>query len=176
MLIAPPAVIDAVLATGRAVEARQAMGGVGVGVVVRHGDAKPAIATVDDIRAAVLKADAVVYNRASTGTYVEQLFERLEIAPAIAGKVQRYDDGDAVMAHLIDAPQGTLGFGANTEIRLYADRGVDYVGPLPAAIQNVTRYEAIRFKASGEAAAALLRFLDTPQALDAFVRSGVERP
>jgi molybdate transport system substrate-binding protein len=174
VLIAPSTVIDAVLAGGKALEPRLIVGQVGVGVVVRKGDTRPAIATPDEVKKAATGATSVIYNRASTGLYLDQLFERLGITQAIAGKVQRYADGDAVMRHIVDAPKGSVGFGAIAEIRLYTDKGADYVGPLPAQIQNYTRYEAVRLKAGGEGAAALLRFLGTPQARGFFAESGVE--
>ena len=35
-----------------------------------------------------------------------------------------------------------VGFGAITEILLYKDKGLRYIGPLPAEIQNYTSYTA----------------------------------
>jgi molybdate transport system substrate-binding protein len=174
VLIAPAAVIEAVVAGGKAVDAPQSFGQVGVGVVVRKGDARPAIATVEQVKQAATGASAVIYNRASTGQYLDKLFERLGIAPQIAAKVTRVEDGDAVLRRIIAAAPGTVGFGAIAEIRLYTDQGADYLGPLPAPIQNYTRYEVVRLKTSGPAAAGLLRFLASPRVRGLLTASGVE--
>ena len=47
------------------------------------------------------------------------------------------------MEHVIKGSGKEIGFGAMTEIRLYEPKGIRLVGPLPAAIQNYTSYEAV---------------------------------
>src|SRR5262245_48578330 len=68
--IAPPAALDEFAKSGRVdAAARVLLGRVGVGVVIREGVPKPDVSTVDALKRAVLDADAVVYNRASSGLY-----------------------------------------------------------------------------------------------------------
>ena len=63
--------------------ARMLLGRVGVGVVIRDGAPMPDVSTTEALRRAVLDADSVIYNRASSGLYVEQLLRRLGLAEQI---------------------------------------------------------------------------------------------
>jgi molybdate transport system substrate-binding protein len=46
---------------------------------VRPGAPVPAMATKDDMKKALLEADSVVFNRASSGLYLEKLFRQMGI-------------------------------------------------------------------------------------------------
>jgi ABC-type molybdate transport system substrate-binding protein len=84
VLIAPPAVIDALVQAGKVKpEGRVPVGRVGVAMVVRRGAPAPDISTTERFKQAVLGADSLVYNRASTGTYFERVLDRLGIADAV---------------------------------------------------------------------------------------------
>jgi molybdate transport system substrate-binding protein len=63
-----------------------------------------------------------------------------------------------------------------TEIRLYEPKGIRLVGPLPAAVQNYTSYEAVLMNGAkaAEAARAVLRHLATPAPKEAFTAGGIE--
>jgi molybdate transport system substrate-binding protein len=54
--------------------------------------------------------------------------------------------------------------------------GIDYVGPLPAAVQRVSVFSAAVTVHSGNRAAAesLIRFLASAEAAEAVVRTGLE--
>src|SRR5215471_5188373 len=78
VVIAPPAVIDELAKSGKLdAEGRVTVGRVGVGIIVRNGAARPDVSTSDALKRALLDADSVVYNKASSGIYLEKLFERL---------------------------------------------------------------------------------------------------
>ena len=85
-------------------------------------------------------------------------------------------DGAAVMEHVIHGKGKEIGFGAITEIRLYGDRGAQFVGPLPGDAQNYTSYAAApsAAPANREGAAAFVKFLASPAARAAFLAKGVE--
>jgi len=59
---------------------------------------------------------------------------------------------------------------------MYEPKGLKLVGPLPAAVQNYTSYEAVLMTGAkaAEAARAVLRHLATPAAKAAFASGGVE--
>ena len=118
----------------------------------------------------------MVYNQASTGTYVESLFQRLGIADELKARTKRYPDGDAVMAHLIKGSGREVGFGAITEILLYEDKGLRFVGPLPRELQNYTTYAAVVAAPAANSAEAkeFLQFLQTPEAKGTFTSKGIE--
>ena len=91
LVIAPPAALDELAASGIVDNAaRVLLGRVGVGVAVRDGVAKRDGSTAEALKRALLDADAVIYNRASSGLYVERLLERLGLAAQIQGKTKRY--------------------------------------------------------------------------------------
>lgn len=147
-----------------------AIGKVGVGIAVRPGAPEPAVHDAASLRAAVEQADAVVFNRASTGLYLERLFERLGLAGVVAPKARRYATGAEVMAHLLQGSGAEIGFGAITEIRQVP--AVRFVGPLPPGLQNTTSYGAATLPGTG--GAALLHWLGGPAARRAFDAAGIE--
>ena len=177
ILISPPAVIEQGIKDGKIVaDKRVPMGRVGAGVVVRSSASAPNIATVEALKQALLGADSVVYNSASTGLYLDKLFEKMGILEQLKPKTTRYPDGASVMEHLIKGRGNEIGFGAITEIRLYESKGLKLIGPLPPEIQNYTSYEAALMKGAGEPepATAVLRLLATPAAKALFVAKGIE--
>jgi molybdate transport system substrate-binding protein len=177
LVIAPSAVIDDLAKAGKLDGAARApVGRVGVGVVVRAGAPKPDVSSVEALKRTLIDARAVVYNKASTGLYLEKLFERIGVGAAVKAKEIRYDDGAAVFERIIHGADGDIGFGAITEIGLFRDKGAQYAGPLPADVQNYTAYVAApsAAPAGGEGAAAFLKFLGAPAARAALQAKGVE--
>jgi molybdate transport system substrate-binding protein len=177
VVVAPPAVIDELAKAGKLDGAgRTAVGRVGVGVMVRDGAQKPDVSSADALRRALIDAKSVVYNKASTGLYLEKLFDRLGVGAEVKAKETRYADGAAVIEHVIRGSGNEIGFGAITEISLYRDKGAQFVGPLPGDAQNYTSYAAApsAAPANGEGAAAFLKFLSSPAARAAFLAKGVE--
>ena len=181
LVIAPPAVLDALAKAGAIAGPRMPVGKVGIGVAVRPGVPVPEIGDVAALKRELLAADSVVFNRASTGLYFETLLGRLGLADAVNAKASRHPDGASVMKHLLASrvPR-EIGFGAITEIVLFKDQGLRLVGPLPAEVQNHTSYLASAGAAPpaeatrADAAAALLRFLGSPQARIIFAGVGIE--
>jgi molybdate transport system substrate-binding protein len=130
-----------------------------------------------DAEAALLSADTVVFNRASTGIYVEAMLQRPGITDAVrAGTVP---DGASVMRRLLaGTAQRELGFGAMTEISLFRDQGLQLVGPLPAPLQNFTTYVALPWPGAAapdraDAVARLIRHLQGADARPLFVAAGI---
>ncbi|MGE5526416.1 MAG: substrate-binding domain-containing protein [Rhodospirillaceae bacterium] len=177
ILISPPAAIDNAAKEGKVIgDTRVPVGRVGAGVIVRTGAAVPNVGTVDELKQALLKADHVVYNTASTGLYLDKLFGKIGILDDIKPKTTRYPDGASVMEHVIKSKGNEIGFGAITEIRMYEDKGLKLVGPLPADVQNYTSYQAAVMTGSSQqdAARAVLKLLASPAGKAAFVNAGVE--
>jgi molybdate transport system substrate-binding protein len=177
VLIAPPPALDQQVKDGKVVaEGRITVGRVGAGVVIRAGLPGPDVATTAAFKQSVLAAESIVYNTASTGLYLEKLFERLGIADEIKGKTTRYPNGERVMEHLIHGKGNEIGFGAITEIKLFEAKGLKLVGPLPAEVQNYTTYAAALMSGapSPQAAKAFVAFLGSAEAKQAFAAGGVE--
>jgi molybdate transport system substrate-binding protein len=177
VLIAPPAALDQQVKDGKVLaEGRVTVGRVGAGVVTRAELPSPDIATTAAFKQAVLGAESIVYNTASTGLYLEKLFDRLGIAEQIKAKTTRYPNGERVMEHLIHGQGNEIGFGAITEIKLFEPKGLKLVGPLPAEVQNYTTYAAALMTGapSPPAAKTFLAFLGSAEAKQAFAAGGVE--
>jgi molybdate transport system substrate-binding protein len=174
VLIAPPGVLEQLVKSGK-YAARKAvtLGRIGVGVLVRDGEPLPQIATTNDFKESLLSAQSVIYNQASTGTYLETLFESLGIAASIRDKATRYPDFAAVLDHVSKSNGRAVGLGATTVIIENEHRGVRFAGPLPAEIQNYTTYVAALI-AESDVAQQFMRFLASPTAKVLLSAAGIQ--
>jgi len=176
VVIAPPQAIDG-FANEQKVEAdRIDVGRVGLGVAVRPGVPTPDISSINALKRALLDADSLVFNQASTGIYFEGLLKKIEIFAQVAAKTTRYPDGASVMEHVLKGGGREIGFGAITEILLYKEKGLRFVGPLPADVQNYTTYSAAPMTAGVniDLARKFVRYLGDPAGKKLFVAAGIE--
>ena len=173
VVIAPPATLDELAKPGKIDGTGQvSLGRVGVGIVIRDGAPMPDVSTTDALKRAVLDADAVVYNRASSGLYVEGLLQRLGLAERIEAKTKRYIGTDMIEP-LIHGKGKEIAFMPVVQILNWRGRGLQLVGPLPDDVQNYTTYAAAPASKS-EGGLAFVRFLGTPEAKAIFVGEGIE--
>jgi molybdate transport system substrate-binding protein len=156
IVILPPAALDEQVKAGRLVSTGWVrIGQVGVGVAVRASQSNPDISTTTALKQAILAADSIVYNSASSGQYLEKLFDRIGIAEQIRPKTTRYPTGDEVMEHLIKGSGNELGFSPVTEIKLYE-----------AALLTKS--------SSPNESKAFLAYLAASEAKQIFVNAGIE--
>lgn len=176
VVIAPPAVIEEIAKAGKVEPESVTVGRVGMGVAVRPGAPVPDISSVEALKRSILDAESLVFNRASTGLYFENLLKKMGIYDQVEGKTTRYPDGASVMEHVLKGKGREVGFGPITEILLFRDKGVRLVGPLPAEVQNYTSYTAVVMVTASnpEAARALRRYLGSPAAKGLFAAAGIE--
>lgn len=177
VVIAPSAAVDEFVGQHKvAAEKSVYVGRVGIGVVTRADVDVSDISNVDALKTAVLAAQSVVYNRASSGLYVEALLRKMAIYDRIQEKTTRYDDGPAMMAHLIAGKGREIGFGAIIEILMFRDRGLKLAGPLPPEVQHWTMYVAVPMIAASDAegARSFLRYLATAPARALFAAHGID--
>jgi molybdate transport system substrate-binding protein len=176
IVVSSPAVVAELTKTGKVLtDGQMHLGRVGVGVVVREGAPLPDISTPQALKASLIAADAVVYNTASSGTYIDGMLRRIGAYDLIESKLVRLWDGTAVMHHLMEGKGKEFGFGGITDILGYRDRGLRLVGPLPADIQNYASYNAavIATAPNPEAAKAFLAYLASPEGRALFVANGI---
>jgi len=176
VVVAPPAVIDEFAKAGKLGQDRANVGRVGMGVAVRPGAPVPDISSSEALKKSVLDAESLVFNRASTGIYLENLFKKMGIYDQILPKTTRYPDAGAVMEHVLKGKGKEIGFGPITEILLHKDKGLKLVGPLPADIQNYTSYSAAAMTSAAqpEPARAFVLFLGGAESKALFVAAGIE--
>ena len=173
VIIAAPN-IDKLISEGKLVAGGRAdFAKSGVGVAVRTGLPKPDISTAEALKKAVLAAKSVAYSSGPSGFYIADLFKKLGIADQVKDKVKQPASGIQI-AELVARGEADLGFQQVSEL-LHA-KGIDYLGPLPADIQNTTVYTAGLHSAapSPDAAKALVKFLTTPAAGPIIKKIGME--
>jgi molybdate transport system substrate-binding protein len=177
VVIAPAGVIaNAIKSSKVDVNTQAEVARVGVGVAVRRGLQSPRVDTVDALREALLRAEGVVYNEASTGKYLEKLFDRMAIVDQLKPKTTRYASAAQVLEHIIRGAKNEIGFGPITEIKDFQAQGITFAGPLPAEVQHYTTYvAAVMSEAHApDAGRDFIRYLTSAKARQLFAATGVE--
>src|SRR5512140_762278 len=147
-----------------------------IGMVVRAGDAKPDIGSVDAFRNTLLAAKSIAYSDSGSGTYLSTtLFKKLGIADQIAGKSRKVrgpPSGEPVAA-VVARGDAQIGFQQVSE--LIHVPGITYVGTIPAELQPGFSFAgALTSKVQQpEAANALIRFLASPEATSVILKAGL---
>ena len=179
LVIPPLPALEALTTQGKIVVGTAvALAKSGIGVVVKEGEPKPDITTVEAFKKTLLDTPsfAMIDQAAggSSGIYLTKLFEDLGIADRIKRKTILVPGG--LTASRVDNGEAAMALQQISELR--AVRGVQFVGPLPAEIQNYTIYGgAIPAKARRpEAGKALLLFLQSEAGLRVLAARGLEKP
>jgi molybdate transport system substrate-binding protein len=177
VVLAPEGVFRSRAASGRFGNDRPvAVGSVEAGVAIKTGAPVPDISTAGAVREALRRAEAVVFNKASSGDFIAEMIKGLGVADEIAARVRRFEDGREAMEFLARTEGGTaLGFGQSTGLKVHEPLGITVIGPLPADIGNVTVYAAILMPEAGwpEAAEALVAHLTGEAGRARFHETGV---
>lgn len=176
VVIAPPQAIDGFAKDNKVAADRANVGRVGLGVAVRPGVPAPDLSSADALKRSIVEADSLVFNRASTGIYFENLLKKWGVYGQVESKTTRYADGASVMEHALKGKGKEIAFGAITEILLYKEKGLRFVGPLPADVQNYTSYVAAPMTGStnAELARTFVQYLGSPPTKKLFVAAGIE--
>jgi molybdate transport system substrate-binding protein len=145
----------------------------GVAVGVKAGAPKPDISTVDALKRTILNAKSIGYSTGPSGNYIIALFERLGVADQVKPKLKQTATG-VFVGSIIASGEVEIGFQQVSELSQY--EGVDYVGPLPAEVQNYTTFSSgvLSNAKQGEAARALVRYITSPQAGAVYRKRGME--
>jgi molybdate transport system substrate-binding protein len=177
VVIVPPAILDEFATAGKVEKERVIVGRVAMGVAVRAGAPAPDNKNVEALKRSVQAAESLVFSRGSSGVYFEGLLKKMGIYEQVVGKITRYDDGASVWGHVLRGKGNEVSFGQITEIRLYRDKGLRLVGPLPAEVQNYTSYAGAPMTARStmEVARAFVRHLGSPEGKSLFAAAGIER-
>jgi molybdate transport system substrate-binding protein len=147
-----------------------------IGMVVRAGASRPDIGSVDALKRTLLAAASIAYSDSGSGTYLStKLFPKLGIADQIAGKARKVrgpPSGEPVAA-VVARGEAEIGFQQVAE--LIHVPGIAFVGPLPADVQPAIFFAGAVTPAAREpeAAAALIRFLSSPDAAATITKAGL---
>lgn len=179
ILVAANATIDRTIEGGKALaDTRVRLGKVGVGVAVRRGGPRPDVTTVDGLKAAILKADAVVYSQGASGVYVHTMLQKLGLMEQLKNRAVQLATGADMIERVQKSRGHEIGMTQISEIIRAVEEtkgAVVLVGPLPASIQNYTIFDAVVMSAPGpEAARAFMRRLAAPATRKLLAANGWE--
>jgi molybdate transport system substrate-binding protein len=175
VILAPNATLKEL--SGRIVaDTQKEIGGVGSAVLARPDAPMPDVSTLAAFKRSLTEADAIVYNRASSGVYIESLLKKIGVFDQVQSKIVQVDDGEAVATRIKQGHGKEFGFGGYTDVLHNQDTGgVKLVGPIPEEVQNYTMYASALIAAapSPAPARAFLAYLETPETQATFTASGV---
>jgi molybdate transport system substrate-binding protein len=157
-------------------ESQKEIGGVGSAILVRPDAPLPDVSSLAAFKRSLIEADALVYNRASSGTYIDSMLRKIGVFDQVQSKIVRVDDGEAVATRIKQGRGKELGFGGYTDVLHNQDMGgVKLVGPIPDEVQNYTMYSSALVSAaqSPATARAFLAHLETAESQAVFLASGV---
>jgi molybdate transport system substrate-binding protein len=143
----------------------------GIGLAVRAGAARPDIASVAALKRTLLVSRSIAISTSASGIYLQKLFAALGLMPALRSKLILSDM--APVGEIV--ANGAAEVGLQQVSELLPVPGIDYVGPLPGPVQEVTAFAAgVTANATAVAAALhLIGFLSGPAARASVERAGM---
>lgn len=143
------------------------------GIAVKSGAPKPDISSAEAVKRALLAAKSIAYSDSASGVYVStEMFQRLGIVEAMKDKAKKIPAEP--VAGVVARGEAEIGFQQIAE--MLPVPGVDIVGPLPPDLQKITVFSAgiATVSKEPEAGTALIKFLASPAASAAIIKSGME--
>jgi len=150
-----------------------------IGAGVAKGAPKPDISSEAAFKVALLNAKAIAVTDpaggGSSGIYFSKLFEKMGLAETLKPKLKLAAGGPNGYAATF-VIKGEADFAMQPIPELMAVPGIEVVGPLPGAFQNITTY-SVSVPASAkeaDAAKALIKALIAPSAASIYRSKGLE--
>jgi molybdate transport system substrate-binding protein len=144
-----------------------------IGIAVKSGATKPDISSAEAVKRALLAAKSIAYSDSASGVYVStEMFAKLGIADAMKDKARKIPA--TPVGEVVARGDAEIGFQQISELKPVA--GIEIVGPLPDELQKITVFSAgiATVSKEPEAGRALIKFLASPAAKDAIIKSGME--
>ncbi len=158
-------------------ESRIPLGESFIGMVVKAGQPKPDISTVDKLRQVLLNAKSVAYSDSSSGTYLSTIgFKKLDVAEEVAKKSRKVRGPPTGEPVAVVVARGEAEIGFQQVAELIHVPGIDFVGTVPAEIQPPTYFvgELTANVTRPDAAVALLKFLSSADAAPVISKAGLK--
>jgi len=179
VVMLPAAQIDDLIRLDKLIaETRVNVASSGVGVAIRAGAPKIDTSSADGIRKALLAAKTIAYSAGPSGVHMERLIAKWGLTDQLKSKIvppiPTQAGPNMPIGEVVARGDAEIGFQQVSE--LLPVKGIDYLGPLPADIQEVTVFSAAVHKAARptDAARALLKFLTAPEAAPIIRKTGME--
>ena len=145
VLILTDALIEQLTASGQVVAGTErALGVVKTGIAVKTGEARPAVSTRAELKAALQAASGIYFPdavKSTAGIHFMNVLKQLGLDQELADRLRTYPNGAAAMTAMAQSTeQGLIGCTQDTEI-LYIE-GVDLIADLPKEFELATVYTA----------------------------------
>jgi molybdate transport system substrate-binding protein len=144
-----------------------------IGVAVKTGAPKPDLSTPETLKAALLAAKTIAYSDSASGVYVStEMFGKMGIAEQMKDKARKIPA--TPVGEIVASGDAEIGFQQISELKPV--KGIDIVGPLPPALQQITAFSAGLSSAAPQpdAGKALIAFLSSAQAAPVIIKSGLD--
>jgi molybdate transport system substrate-binding protein len=174
IVIAPVPLIDQMVQRGVLIpDSRVDVAKSGIGVAARMGTPRIDISTSEAFKKALLEAKSIVLSAGVSGIYLNGLFRKWGIADQIRSKSITLP-GAVPVADALVRGESEIGFLQVSE--LLPVKGIQFLGPLPADIQEMTVVTAALSKTAvaADAAKTFVKFLKSPEALLVVTKTGLE--
>ena len=145
----------------------------GLGMVVRAGQPKPDISTVDAFKRAMLDAKSIAYvTKGASGVHFIAVCERLGIAEQVKAKGKTLPTG--TVAEFVANGEAELAIQQKSE--LASLKGTDLLGPLPPEVDLISLIAAAASASTKEsdAAKAFIKFFATPDVITVIKAKGMD--
>src|SRR5262249_19551351 len=121
----------------------------------------------------ILNAKSIGYSTGPSGVYLVTLFDKLGVTDQVKSKLKQTPTG-VFVGSIVANGEVEIGFQQVSELSSFP--GVDFVGPLPEAVQRYTVFSSgiTANSAQPDAAKELVKFLTAPAAAPAFKKQGME--
>jgi molybdate transport system substrate-binding protein len=173
VIMSSPAIDDQINKGKVAAGSKVNLASSGTGLAVKKGAPKPDISTSEALKKTLLAAKSIGYSTGPSGVYVVGMLQKMGIADDVKGKLRQTPSG-VFVGTLIASGDAEVGFQQNSELIHFP--GIDFVGPLPKDVQNITMFSTGIHSAAkeAEAAKALVKFLTAPAAAPVIKKHGLE--
>ncbi|MEI7569784.1 MAG: substrate-binding domain-containing protein [Alcaligenaceae bacterium] len=143
-----------------------------IGAVVKKGAPKPDISTVAALKTALLQAKSIAYSASASGTYLStELFVKLGVAEQLKDTAKKiYSER---VGSVVARGDAELGFQQVSE--LLSIPGLDYLGEIPAEVQQTVPFSAGITTTTQQIKAAkeLIEFLASEKAAPIIKKTGM---
>jgi molybdate transport system substrate-binding protein len=173
VILARPAV-EGLIAEGKVARGGRAdLANSGVGIAIRAGAPRPDVSSAEALKRTLLAAKSIAYSSGPSGAHIAALLVRMGIAEQVKSRVLQTTPGNPVGLYVARG-EAEIGFQQVSELLPIA--GIDFLGPLPAEIQEITVFSVgLHAGAKAPAAAqALVKFLTSPAAAPVIRKKGME--
>jgi molybdate transport system substrate-binding protein len=172
--------IDALQKQGKiATDSEVTLASSGVGIAVKAGAPKPDISTPEALKRTLLNAKSIAYSEPSaggaSGVYFAKLLERMGIAERMKPKT-KYPPPGGFSANLLMTGEAELAVQQKPELLHVA--GAEVIGLLPGDLNVVTEFAVAVMVGckNGDAGKALMKMLQSPEAIAIFRSKGLDTP